>query len=89
MEKNSGDLSYRVYLTKSTEVARAIMDGYRMDGAVSKAGSRGGRVVLTSAGSVHMSKEWIPTVYHKEGLCCCIIGFELPDGKQEYEIVWA
>ena len=55
--------SYKIYLTKSSEVASRIMKSFQMSDDVQR----------ISTGKVHEDTEFVPTVYHNKGYFYCAV----------------
>ena len=72
--------SYKIFLTKSMEVASQLSELNS-----SKVGS--GKLKGVRLGVVNQMKEYIPEIYHDKGYFCCILMYE--SGKPSYNIIIA
>ncbi|MCL2563057.1 MAG: hypothetical protein FWE08_03365 [Oscillospiraceae bacterium] len=55
--------SYKVYLTKSSEVASRIKSSFQI----------GGEIQSLSSGKVNENTDLVPTVYHDKGFYYCTV----------------
>ena len=73
-------MSYKIFLTKSIEVASQLSELNS-----SKVGS--GKLKSVRLGVVNQMKEYVPEIYHDKGYFCCILMYE--SEKPSYSIIIA
>lgn len=72
--------SYKIFLTKSMEVASQLSELNS-----SKVGS--GKLKGVRLGVVNQMKEYVPEIYHDQGYFCCVLIYE--SDRSSYNIVIA
>ena len=62
--------SYKIYLTKSHEVAARISRSFCSDGSMQEG------IRSVNHGKVQGGNELIPAIYHNKGYSCCVVELE-------------